>query len=198
MRTCIFRCEFIRMLQIGKTLVSDELLEAHFTCDLKACKGACCVEGEAGAPLQKDELAILDEIYPKIKDYLRPEGIKAISKLGTHIKGSDGEWETPLVNKKECAYVIFDPEGIAKCGIEKAYQDKKISWQKPISCHLYPVRIKEYTQLTAVNYHKWHVCNPACDLGQALKIPVYKFVRNALIRKFGKDWYQELEKASGS
>ncbi|NND15837.1 MAG: DUF3109 family protein [Eudoraea sp.] len=184
------------MLQIGKTLVSDELLEAHFACDLNACKGACCVEGEAGAPLQDDELAILDEIYPKIKEYLRPEGIKSINEQGRYVKGSDGEWETPLINNKECAYVIFDPTGIAKCGIEKAYRDKKISWQKPISCHLYPVRVKEYTQLTAVNYHKWHLCDPACDLGQALKLPLYKFVRDALIRKFGNAWYQELEEAS--
>ncbi|WP_297690792.1 DUF3109 family protein [uncultured Eudoraea sp.] len=186
------------MIQIEKTLVSDELLEAHFTCDLNACKGGCCVQGEAGAPLEEDELAILDEIYPKVKEFLRPEGINAISKQGAFVKGSDGEWETPLVNNKECAYVIFDPGGVAKCGIEKAFQEEKISWQKPISCHLYPVRVKEYTELIAVNYHKWHLCNAACDLGQKLKTPLYKFVKDALIRKFGEAWYQDLEEAAKS
>lgn len=182
------------MLQIGKSLISDDLLEKHFVCDLKACKGACCVEGEAGAPLESEELPVLDALFPHIKPFLRAEGTAAIEAQGTHVKGSDGDWETPLVNKQECAYVVFDPSGIAQCGIEKAYQAGAIPWQKPISCHLYPVRIKEYTELTAVNYHKWQICDPACSLGASLQVPIYKFVREALIRKFGEDWYADLEK----
>lgn len=181
------------MLQIGKSLISDDLLEEHFACDLNACKGACCVDGQAGAPLEEEELPVLDTFYPKIKLFLRPAGIAAIEEQGTHIKGSDGDWETPLVNKLECAYVVFHPSGIAQCGIEKAYQAGAIPWQKPISCHLYPVRVKEYTELTAVNYHKWQICDPACSLGASLKVPIYKFVREALIRKFGEIWYAELE-----
>lgn len=181
------------MLQIGKSLISDDLLEKHFVCDLNACKGACCVEGQAGAPLEKEELAVLDKIFPKIKTYLRKEGVAAIEEQGTYVKGTDGDWETPLINKQECAYVVFNSNGIAQCGIEKAFQAGAIDWQKPISCHLYPVRIKEYTELTAVNYHKWQICDPACTLGASLKIPIYKFVRDALIRKFGNTWYEELE-----
>lgn len=181
------------MLQIGKSLISDDLLEKHFVCDLKACKGACCVEGQAGAPLEEEELQVLDELFPKIAPFLRPEGVAAIEAQGTHVKGSDGDWETPLIGKQECAYVVFDSSGIAQCGIEKANLAGAISWQKPISCHLYPVRVKEYTELIAVNYHKWQICDPACTLGASLEVPIYKFVREALIRKFGETWYAELE-----
>jgi len=181
------------MLQIGKTLISDDVLEQHFVCDLNACKGACCVEGQAGAPLDEEELQVLDILFPKIKPFLRPEGVAAIEAQGTHVKGSDGDWETPLIKKQECAYVLFDPSGIAQCGIEKAYQAGATNWQKPISCHLYPVRVKEYTELTAVNYHKWQICDPACTLGNSLQVPIYKFVREALIRKFGEAWYSNLE-----
>lgn len=180
------------MFQIGKTLISEEILEAAFVCDLKACKGACCVEGTSGAPLQNEELEILEEIYPEVKPFLRPEGIRAIEAQGTYVKGSDGEWETPLVNQRECAYVVFD-KGVAQCGLEKAQKAGATTWKKPVSCHLYPVRVREYTKITAVNYHQWHICDPACNLGGSLEIPIYKFVREALIRKFGKAWYEELE-----
>lgn len=181
------------MLHIGKALISDDIIEEHFVCDLNACKGACCVEGAAGAPLEEDELQQLDTIFPEIKPFLRPEGVKAIEEQGTYVKGTDGEWETPLINNQECAYVVFDPSGVAQCGIEKAYRAQATTWQKPISCHLYPIRIKEYSELTAVNYHKWQICDPACKLGGSLKVPIYKFVRDALIRKFGEAWYAELE-----
>ena len=182
------------MIQIGKTLISDDLLEKHFVCDLNACKGACCVKGEAGAPIHESERAELEAIQSEVLPFLRPEGIAAIKEQGPYIKGRDGDWETPLIDDKECAYVVFDPKGIAQCGIEKAYDAGVISWRKPISCHLYPVRIKEYTELTAVNYHKWPICDPACKLGHSLKIPIYRFVKDALIRKFGEAWYRELEK----
>jgi hypothetical protein len=185
------------MFQIGKTLISEDILENDFVCNLDACKGACCVEGEAGAPLEDKETKVLDAIYPQVKPFLRPEGIEAIENQGTHVKGLDGEWETPLVNDKECAYVIFSKQGIAKCGLEEAYEAGATLWKKPISCHLYPVRVKEFTELTAVNYHKWQICNPACSLGRTLEVPVYQFVKDALIRKFGEDWYQELETVAG-
>ncbi len=181
------------MFQLGNTLVSEEIIENDFVCNLTACKGACCVDGDAGAPLEEKETEILVDIFSKVKPFLRPEGIKAIEEKGAFVKGEDGDWETPLINKSECAYVVFGDTGIAKCGLEEAYEKGITKWKKPISCHLYPVRVKEYTKLTAVNYHKWQVCDPACQLGESLKVPVYKFVKEALIRKFGKKWYDELE-----
>ncbi|TMU54894.1 DUF3109 family protein [Flagellimonas algicola] len=184
------------MFQIGKTIVSEEIIDNDFVCNLTACKGACCVDGEYGAPLEDAETAILAEIFPKVKPYLRPEGIKAIEEQGAFVKGEDGEWETPLVNKSECAYVIFDDKGITKCGIEAAHLDGAVSWKKPISCHLYPVRTREYSEFTAVNYHRWEICDPACQLGKELKVPIYKFVKDALIRKFGAAWYRELEEVA--
>lgn len=181
------------MFQLGKSIVSEEILENDFVCNLNACKGGCCVEGEAGAPLEEDELAIMQEIYPKVKPYLREPGVKAIEEQGVYIKGRDGEWETPLVNGSECAYVTFDDKGTALCGIEQAYIRGDIDWKKPLSCHLYPVRIKQYAEFSAVNYHKWYICDDACTLGKELGVPVYKFVKDALIRKFGESWYEELE-----
>ncbi len=181
------------MFQLGKTIVSEEIIENDFICNLSACKGACCVDGDAGAPLEDKETEILVDIYAKVKPFLRPEGIKVIEEEGAFVKGDDDEWETPLINGSECAYAFFDDKNTAKCGIEEAYNQGKIKWKKPVSCHLYPIRIREYTELTAVNYHKWEICDPACSLGEELKVPVYKFVKEALIRKFGEDWYAELE-----
>lgn len=185
------------MFQIGNTLISEEILENEFVCNLAACKGACCVDGESGAPLTVEETKILPEIFEKVKPFLREEGIKAISENGTFVKGEDGEWETPLVNNSECAYVIFD-KNIAKCGLEAAYNAGETTWKKPVSCHLYPVRVREYSEFSAVNYHKWTICDPACQLGEELKVPIYKFVKGALIRKFGDAWYQELEEVAAN
>lgn len=184
------------MFQLGKTIVSEDLLEKEFVCNIKACKGICCVEGEAGAPLEKAETTILEDIYPVVKPYLREEGIKAIEEQGTWITSDFGELETPLVNGSECAYVIFDKNNTALCAIEQAYNEGKVDWKKPISCHLYPIRIKEYSEFAAVNYHKWDICDDACSLGKELGVPVYQFVKEALIRKFGEDWYLELEKTA--
>lgn len=180
------------MFQIGKTIVSEDVLEKEFVCNLTACKGQCCIDGDAGAPLGKEETVILEEIYPIIKPYLRPEGIASIEEYGTWVIGEDGDYETPLVNHKECAYVIFD-EDTALCGIEQAYNEGLIQWKKPISCHLYPIRIKEYSQFSAVNYNRWHICDDACVLGKELEVPVYKFLKEPLIRKYGESWYAELE-----
>ncbi len=184
------------MFQIGKTIVSEEILEQDFVCNLSACKGACCIDGNAGAPLDDEETETLVAIYSKVKPFLRPEGIAAIEEHGAFVKGDDGEWETPLVNNSECAYVTFDESKIAKCGLEEANNQGVTDWKKPVSCHMYPVRVREYTELTAVNYHKWEICDSACSLGAELKVPVYKFVKEALIRKFGHDWYAELEKVA--
>ncbi|WP_224488382.1 DUF3109 family protein [Robertkochia flava] len=184
------------MFQLGKSIISEEIIENDFVCNLNACKGACCVEGEAGAPLEEEELKVLDDIYAEVKPFLRPEGIEAIAQQGRYVKGADGEWETPLVNGSECAYVTFDEKGTALCGIEEAYNQGKIDWKKPLSCHLYPVRVKQYAEFSAVNYHKWYICDDACTLGKELGVPVYKFVKEALIRKFGQEWYDELEEVA--
>ena len=183
------------MFQLNKTIVSEEILEKEFVCNLSACKGACCVDGDAGAPLDEAETKILAEIYPKVKAFLRPEGIKAIEEQGTHVVSDFGELETPLIDGKDCAYVIFDGK-TALCGIEQAYNEGIVDWKKPVSCHLYPIRVKEYSDFSAVNYHKWHICSDACALGEELGVPVYQFVKEALIRKFGQQWYEELEKVA--
>jgi len=183
------------MFQLGKTIVSEDIIKKDFVCNLSACKGACCIDGDAGAPLDKDEVEILKEIYPKVKPFLRPEGIAAIEDQGLFIT-NEGDFETPLIDEKDCVYVIFDEKNTAKCGIEEAYNQGKIKWKKPISCHLYPVRIMDYSEFSAVNYHKWPICDDACTLGASLQVPVYKFVKEALIRKFGKNWYAELEKVA--
>jgi len=183
------------MFQLNKTIISEEILEKEIVCNLSACKGACCVDGDAGAPLDKAEVEILESIYPKIKSFLRPEGRKAIEEQGTSVVGYDGEFETTLIDGKDCAYVIFDGK-TALCGIEQAYNQGVIDWKKPVSCHLYPIRVKEYSDFVAVNYHKWHICDDACSLGKELEVPVYKFLKESLIRKFGEDWYNELEKVA--
>lgn len=183
------------MFQVGNAIVSDEILENEFVCNLSACKGQCCVDGDAGAPLDKEETAILDQIYDKVKPYLRQEGIASIENQGRWIIGEDGDYETPLVNGSECAYVIFDGK-TALCAIEQAYNEGVVEYKKPISCHLYPIRIKEYSQFSAVNYHHWHICDDACSLGKELEVPVYKFLKGPLIRKFGEDWYEELEQVA--
>lgn len=182
------------MFQLGNTIVSEEIIENDFVCNLNACKGACCIEGDAGAPLEVDETAVLERIYPKVKPFLRAKGIAAIEKQGVYIKTPHGEYETPLVKGGECAYVTFTENGIASCGIEDAYNAGEIDFQKPVSCHLYPIRITEYSSFSALNYDRWSICDPACTLGKELQVPIYKFVKTAIIRKFGENWYAELEK----
>ena len=184
------------MIQIDDKLISEELFSEEFVCNLAKCKGICCVEGDAGAPLDEDETKILDEIYPKIKSYLRSEGIQAIEEQGTYTLDFEGDLVTPLVNNAECAYVIFDEKGYTKCAIEKAYEDGVIDWQKPISCHLYPIRITEYSNFSAINYHEWDICSDACTLGKELGVKVYQFLKKPLIRKYGEEFYQTLSEAA--
>jgi hypothetical protein len=183
------------MIEIDNTMVSGDLLERRFVCDLAACKGACCVQGDSGAPLEDDELELLDEVYDEVKPYMRPEGIAAVEKEGVYMVDFDQEFVTPLVNNAECAYATFDDHGTAKCAIEMAYIDGKTKWKKPISCHLYPVRLTQLSQHTAVNYHKWKICAPACACGESLDVKVYKFLKEPLTRKFGSEWYEKLEAA---
>ena len=184
------------MFQLGKTIISEDIIDKDFVCNLSACKGVCCVEGDAGAPLEKEEIKILETIYPKVKPFLRKEGVEAIEQQGTSITTEFGDFETPLINGADCAYVIFDDKKTALCAIEETYNQGIINWKKPLSCHLYPIRVKTYSEFSAVNYDKWEICDDACTLGKKLQIPIYKFVKEALIRKFGKDWYVELEEVA--
>ena len=184
------------MMQIENTLVSDDLLEKEFVCNIQKCKGACCVEGEAGAPLEESELALLEKHFDAFAPYLNEKGLAEIEKQGLFVKGLDGEWETPIIDGKECVYTIFDAKGNAACGIEKAYREGKIDWKKPISCHLYPIRVQQYSEFAAVNYHHWQICDSGCTLGEELQLPVYQFVKEALIRKFGEAWYATLEQVA--
>jgi hypothetical protein len=180
------------MILIGNTVITDDIKDKNFVCNLDKCKGACCVEGDLGAPLTKDELPKMKEIYPKVKPYLSKEGIKAIEEQGEYIEDWEGDYSTTTIDEKECAYAIYDDKGILKCGIEQAYNDGEIDFMKPISCHLYPIRITQYDQYDALNYDRWEICNPACDFGEKLGIPLYKFLKDALIRKYGEGWYSEL------
>ncbi|MDC3353773.1 DUF3109 family protein [Schleiferiaceae bacterium] len=180
------------MIQIGETIVSQVAFEHAFCCDLSKCQGACCVEGDAGAPLQESEVSILASIQSSIRPFLRPEGIEALEAQGPAVKDDDGEWVTPLVAGKECAYVVFE-SGIAKCGIEQAAAAGAVDWPKPISCHLYPIRVTKYADFDALNVHHWKVCEPACSLGQELKLPVFRFLKGALVRAYGPKWMEEAE-----
>ncbi|QHT72139.1 DUF3109 family protein [Rhodocytophaga rosea] len=180
------------MIVIGNTCISDDIADQFFVCDLEKCKGACCVEGDLGAPLEKDELPVLEEVYKYVKPYLSKAGKRAIKQQGHYILDEDGDYSTPTIGKRECAYAIYDEKGILKCGIEQAYLDGKINFRKPISCHLYPIRITKYEEYHAINYHRWQICNPACRHGQALGVPLYKFLKAPLIRQYGEEWYNEL------
>ena len=180
------------MIIVQDILVSDDLLKEHFVCDLSACKGACCVEGDAGAPLTEEETKILEQIFELVKPFLRPEGVAAIEAQGTHILDWEQEAVTPLRDGKECAYTVFE-NGVAACGIERAYQAGAVSFRKPLSCHLYPVRLRKGRSFVAANYDQWQICKAACSLGEQLKVPVFRFVKDALIRSFGQAWYTELE-----
>jgi hypothetical protein len=183
---------FDRMIQIGRTLISEELFTEAFQCDLEACKGACCVEGDAGAPLELEEADLLEQEYAAIAPYLLEEGKAAIEQQGKSVIDSDGDLGTPLVNGGACAYAVFEG-GKALCGIEQAWKAGDTPFRKPVSCHLYPVRIQSYQSFDAVNYHRWNICSPACALGRALQQPVFVFLKDALIRRFGAEWYAELE-----
>ena len=179
------------MIQVQDKIISLNIFEKYFVCDLNACKGACCVEGDSGAPLLKEEKKILEGLYEKVKPYMSKKGITAIENQGIAVYDLEGDLTTPLINNRECAFVA-DENGISKCTIEQAYLDGETNFKKPISCHLFPVRIKEYRDFDAVNYEDIKICSPACDCGSKLEVPVYAFLKEPLIRKYGEDWYKEL------
>ena len=181
------------MIVLQNTVISDDLKDKFFVCNLDKCKGACCVEGDLGAPLEEEELQILADNYEIIKPYLSEAGRQAIAEQGLYIKDWEDDFSTTTIGNRECAYAIYDDNLSLKCGIEQAYLDGKISWKKPISCHLYPIRITKYDGFEALNYDKWQICNPACGFGAELGVRVYQFLKEPLIRKYGPDWYQELE-----
>ena len=180
------------MLQIDDTIISLEVLESQFICDLAKCKGQCCVDGDAGAPLEKEENDKINEILPIIWDELSPKAQELINEQGIAYTDYDGELVTSIINGEECVFTFFDENGVCKCAIDNAYREGRISVQKPISCHLYPIRLKEYEEFTAVNYNRWSICEPAVDLGRKNSVPLYRFLKEPLIRKFGEDWYNEV------
>ncbi len=179
------------MIEIGKTIISRDLLDKKFVCDLKKCKGICCVEGDSGAPVEKEEIQKLEKDIEKIFPYLREEGRKVIEEQGVYVIDWDSEYVTPLINNKECAYAVFEDD-IAACGIEKAYLAGATSFRKPISCFLYPVRVKKFNKFDAVNYDRWDICKPAIENGNKLNVPVYQFLEQPLKQKFGEKWYEQL------
>jgi hypothetical protein len=182
------------MIEHRGTLLSEDLFEQRFVCDLNACKGECCVAGESGAPLEADEEALLKELWPKIRPYIPEKGQRAIDQHGVSEVDHEGDLVTTLVEGRgECAFTVFDEQGIALCGIEKAWKDGAIPFRKPISCHLYPIRITQLKFHEGLNYHRWPICKPACSCGKKLDVPVFRFLKDALTRKYGAEWYAELE-----
>jgi hypothetical protein len=185
------------MIAIDNKLVSDAVIEEQFVCDLSKCKGGCCEDGDAGAPLEKEELEYLEQYYDSIKEYLSKEGLQAIERIGKYEYDREFGWVTPTVNGGICAYGYRDRKGVIMCSIEKAYNDGKIGWKKPLSCHLYPIKTeasKLDPGMEYVNYEpRQELCKGGCNLGEKLKVPVYIFLKEALIRKYGEDFYEALK-----
>lgn len=181
------------MLQIEDTVISFDLFDEKFVCDLASCKGECCVEGDEGAPLDENELETIQDLLPIVWDDLTDKAKEVINQHGFFYIDRAGEPVTSIVNGSECVFTFTDEHGICKCTIEKAFREGKTEFYKPISCHLYPVRLQKYNGFTAVNYHRWGICDCARTLGGNLNIPVYKFLKEPLIRKFGQEWYTQLE-----
>lgn len=182
------------VIEVGDKLISDELFRKEFVCNLNACKGACCVEGDTGAPLELEEIDLLEEHLDAIKPFMVTKGIEAVEAQGVFYMDHDNNPVTMLVKGAECAFVYRDEAGITKCAVETAYREGKTSFNKPISCHLYPIRVEKLHSFTALNYDRWPICNDACTLGEQLGVPVYKFLKEPIIRAYGEPFYQDLEK----
>ncbi len=179
------------MIIVEDCIISDYLADLCFCCDLGQCKGACCVEGDCGAPLDEEEIPILQRIWPQVRPYMTEAGIEAVEREGVSSVDVEGKPCTPLVNNRECAYAI-EENGVTLCAIEKAYREGKVDWMKPISCHLYPVRIEDYGEFKAVNYHEWDICRCALAKGRGTGVPLYRYLKEPLVRRFGEEWYAEL------
>lgn len=184
------------MLEIGKTIISFDVLEEHFLCNLLKCKGACCVDGASGAPLSQKEAIIIEEKYPLFQNEITEEGRKIVETQGTSMIDSDGDLVTPLLSNEACAYTHTNPQGITMCGIEKAFRAGKINFRKPSSCYLFPIRITEYSKFDAINYEQVNICQEARTCGSTEKLPLYQFLKQPLIEKYGKAWYDQLEYAA--
>lgn len=184
------------MVQIDDVIVSFDIFKEKFYCDINACKGECCIEGDAGAPLESKEVELLEKVLPVIWDDLSDEAKAIINKQGVCYKDVDGDLVTSIVNGKDCIFTCYDDKGYCLCAIEKAYRDGKTDFYKPISCHLYPIRVGKYGPYKALNYHRWNVCKAAVLLGEKKNTPIYKFLKEPLIRSFGEEWYTELEIAA--
>lgn len=180
------------VLQIENTIISFEVLETYFFCQLTKCKGACCVEGDAGAPLTHEEIDVMVDLLPIVLPELSEQSQKVISTQGFYYKDTENEPVTSLVNGRECVFAYQEGTGVWKCAIEKLYLEGKSNFPKPVSCHLYPIRVQKYMGFWAVNYHRWDICHCALDFGQDLKIPLFQFLKDPLIRKFGESWYEQL------
>ena len=180
------------MIQIKDTLISEDIFETCFVCDLGKCKGMCCVEGDAGAPLTHEEYEAIKDVLPEIWDDLSPKARELIEKQGIAYIDDDGELVTSIIKGRECVFTYFDADGVCRCAIDNAFREGKISVQKPISCHLYPIRLHKYDEFTALNYDRWSVCRPALRLGKKTGIKLYQFLKEPLICKFGEEWYQEV------
>lgn len=184
------------MLDINNILISEDIVTRSFCCDLPRCLGKCCVHGISGAPLEKQESTVLKDIFDRIQPYIPEKGQQTLSEQGCFIKDNDGDLVTPLVKgTEECAYTVFE-NGIAKCSIEQAWEDGLITFRKPISCHLYPIRITQLAKYEALNYDYWQICNPALEAGKQQNILLYRFLKDPLIRKYGEAWYDHLCQAA--
>jgi hypothetical protein len=184
------------LIEVKDKIVSTQIFDKKFVCDLNACKGACCIEGNSGAPLTLDEIDLLEDNIDKIMPFMRLEGIKEVESNGVFYMDEDNEAVTNLVNGGECTFVYFDDNNITKCGIEQAYNSGKIDFNKPISCHLYPIREKQFNDFRALTYEVWPICAPACECGEKLDVPVYRFLKEPLIRAYGEAFFKELERVA--
>lgn len=181
------------MIQIGDVVVSMDVLREKFTCNLSVCKGQCCIEGDAGAPVELDEVEKLEEVLPLIWDELSEGARAVIDRQGVVYTDEEGDLVTSIVNNKDCVFTCYDEKGCCYCAIEKAFREGKTNFYKPISCHLYPIRVSDFGLYKAVNYHWWDICKAAVLLGEKRGVPIYEFLKEPLIRKFGEAWYAELE-----
>lgn len=179
------------MLLLDGHLIDEDVLTTSFCCNLGACKGACCVQGESGAPLDPAETTLLEDLLPALQPWLRPEGLAVLAEQGAWVRDHEGDLTTPLVKGEECAYAIFE-NGVALCGIEKAWKAGAVPFQKPVSCHLYPIRVEAAQPFPKLNYHHWRICTPALMGGEAKGVPLVQFVKDGLVRKFGTEFYEQL------
>ena len=184
--------KFIAMLIVGSSIVSDEIIDECFCCNIDCCKGICCVEGDYGAPITKQEKKIMQDLLPKVLPYLPIKNVEIIKKKGAFTKDDEGELVTQIVDNKDCVFAFKSKENYTYCVFQKLYLEKKINFIKPVSCHLYPIRIDEFDKVNTLNYHRWNICKSAIEEGKRKNIYIYQSCKEALIRRFGEKWYEEL------